>query len=94
VQWIGHYGSPNAVESTWSPCAIENISASGAGTVVHGGHPVAAGERISLHVERIANVGLRIRNIVRHVESLTRRFVLASSSSSDTAELHHWCLQT
>ena len=72
VQWIGHYGSPGTSETGWSPCAIENISSKGAGTVVHGGRRVESGEAIEIDVEQIGptSVGFRLHGIVRHVDAL------------------------
>lgn len=68
VRWIGHYGTPTTPETTWSACAIENISAQGASTVVLGGREMKVGDPISIDVEQIGAtpVGMRVHGIVRH----------------------------
>lgn len=70
VRWVGHYGTPGTPEATWSACAIEDISAHGAGTVVVGGREVQVGDAIVIDLERIGAtaVGIRVRGVVRHVD--------------------------
>ena len=73
VRWVGRYLAEGDPQSSWAPCAVENISAAGAGLMLHGGVAVQVGQPILIELERIGPtpVSVRIRGTVRSLGGST-----------------------
>jgi len=69
VRWVGRYLAEATPQSSWAPCAVENVSATGAGLMLHGGVAVPIGHAIIIELERIGPtpVSVRIRGTTRSV---------------------------
>ena len=73
VRWVGRYLSEDNPQSSWAPCAVENVSAAGAGLMLHGGMAVPVGHAILIELERIGPtpVSVRLRGTARSLTGPT-----------------------
>jgi hypothetical protein len=69
VEWVGRYSVTGSPNEPWFPCAVLNVSRSGAGLVLFGGLAVEVDETVVMDIERIGStpVMLRLRGRARFV---------------------------